>query len=231
MRLAKEEGGEGWRMHIFISGESWQLGAQPFCPVCVGVLYTEGLDDWTQTKGRREGSFARRPVCSSILIISVVTIYFLCTHPYTAVRTARQTQAACVGTWAVWTLRWRRHSVAREKGCLKTQQEGMGGGGAASLPNLWVRLQPVRLHNSCLALGQNHNSGHMSDVKISYPGGHGDAKGQRRKPERLWVNEGERETAGRCKGLQDGRHGNLTEIMFWEDKKCSVVKWKTFNIS
>lgn len=45
-----------------------------------------------------------------------------------------------------------------------------GGGNTARLPILWVRQQPVRLHNSCLAPGQNHNSGHMSDVKISYHG-------------------------------------------------------------
>lgn len=128
MRLAEEKGGEGWRVHILISREPRQLGAQPFCPVCVGVLYTEGLGDWTQTKGRREGSCASRPVCSSVVIISIVTIYFLCTHPCIGVRTTRQTQTACPGTWAVRTLRWRRHSASREKGCLKTQQ-GCGGGG------------------------------------------------------------------------------------------------------
>lgn len=119
--------GEHWRTHIFISREPWQLGAPPFCPVCEGVLSTEGLDDWTQTKGRSEGSFARRPVCSVILMISAVTIYSASIHLSLAALGQRPNHSADADSLS-------RHlgssdidmapAFCENRGCLKTQQEG-----------------------------------------------------------------------------------------------------------
>lgn len=91
-----------------------------------------------------------------------------------------------------------------------TGWDGGGGGNAASLPILWVWRQPVRLHNSCLALGQNHNSGHMFDVRISDPGSLVAMETRKGREGRLLqgcgsMKERERETAGKRRWLEDGR--------------------------
>lgn len=172
-----------------------------------GCPLHSGLDDWTQTKGRREASYARRPACSSILIISIVTIYFECTHPSTATLGKRPNHSADTdnlsGHLGSSDIKVAPEFCRERIGLFK---DTTGGGGSASLPMLWVRLQPVSLHNSCLALGQNHNSGHMSDVKISYPGS-------------LVAMATLKGRQGGWKETQPGiRHGgNLTEVIFWED--------------